>query len=1185
MKINLKNVRLKKRYLLIFMRTLVFFCCFTVFGLSPGSILSQNIKIETDTIVSVDEVFDMIGEQTDYKFIYPEDLFKNTSKVHLKKGEIKVNDLLNECITSNNLSFSFSGENAIVVSQTKVTAQQEEYQLNGIVKDPKGEPLPGVSVIVRSKKRGDITRMDGSFHILVDKDDILTFSYLGYKNIDVPVKGQKSIVIQMQESNVELDEVVVLGEASSGYAKIPKERATGSYGLISEKEIEETPALNLMERLQGKVPGVRFDISNNKVQIRGTNTYGLGDSGPLIVIDGFPAIDQNLTDVTNTTAKGNAVLSNFTSQDIENITFLKDAAAASIWGSRAANGVIVITTKKGKKEKKPTFSLSSTVSFSEKADLSQLNQMSSAEYVGFEQELFDKGFIYDPSSYKWNYNPSEGINWMLEAQRGNVTETQRDSALAVLSSRDNKKQINKYLLQSAITRQSNLSISGGAENSMYYISGTFAKDVPVYKSNEAKRFSITANLTNKFLNNNLELQTGIYYGNSKSKNNTTATDLLGVSQLGLRPYDLIADSNNNGIDRVVLYQPSVTSEYTSQGYLPWTYNAIDQLSMSNTESNEDDVRLNVSLSAKVTPWLKATVSGMYQKKISDTRNLDELYSYNTRVLLNTFTTVNNGNLEYAIPLGGILNLNNAKSHNYNLRGQLDINKTWKGIHNLNALAGAEIREVYSQSYGNKLYGFDEDTNQSQSINPTVYNSTVFGWSQKIGASNTSLSENKNRYQSYYGNASYAYKNTYVLTGSLRFDDYTLLGISRKDRIIPLWSLGGKWNMKNESFLKDVDWINNLSPRITYGTGGNVPTSGTVVPVISLPGNDNITDEPYATITTAANQNLGWETTKTYNFGLDYSFFNNRLLGSIEYYTKKTYDILVNLPYNATYGWSYLTFNAGTLKGNGVDLGITGKIIRSKNFEWSSTFNFSYNTNEVTDSRFENTTISAVNSSSPFVGYPLDYVLSYKWAGLDNTGQSQIYDKNGDIVSSTTGNADLSKEDLVYSGRKSAPYYGGFFNSFSYKGLKLDVQMSYAVGHVFRKQSINNYPTYVGFYYGTIGRQSDLADRWRESGDELITDVPGISNVSSNSINRYKYSDLLVRSASNVRLQQVSLSYSIPQKYLNNIFTSLNVTAAARNLGFVWRKNNEGIDPDYVSTSNYADLPPTRNFVFGVSATF
>jgi len=529
----------------------------------------------------------------------------------------------------------------------------------------------------------------------------------------------------------------------------------------------------------------------------------------------------------------------------------------------------------------------------------------------------------------------------------------------------------------------------------------------------------------------------------------------------------------------------------------------------------------------------------------------------------------------------------TSNESQSMRFQMNINKNFNENNGLHFLAGSEIREERREGSSQRYYGYNTDTNSSQSVNPTTYYTTIYGWQTYIGTSDNSISKYRDRYLSYYGLGSYDFMNRYHISGSVRFDDYNLLGASRKNRALPLWSVGSKWDINKEFFLRDISWLDNLSARVTYGKSGSAPGGGfgSQSAIISVGSIDFNTQLPTASISLPENPEIKWETTSTLNFGLDYAVFNNRLRGSVDLYYKKSKDILTNIPYNPTYGWSYLNYNTGTLEGHGVDVNIGGLII-NKGFKWNSNFNFAYNTNEVTDSRFKATSTNQYFGSSPILGETIGYLYAYKWAGLDETGQSTVSKKDGTIINASQGIANVSPDDLKYMGTTVAPYFGGLMNDFSYHNFTLGVQVTYFMGHVFRNTVLQNYPTYSGAQYGAVAKDELIADRWRQAGDEAVTNVPGLTNISFNSLNRYQMADINVLPADNIRLQQISLGYNVPSEWLAKTFIkSLSFNFAARNLGLLWVKNDQGIDPQYLSNNNYNTLAPQRNYTLQFNCSF
>jgi TonB-linked SusC/RagA family outer membrane protein len=1183
--------------ILLVMKLTAFFLFIALVGVNAKGI-SQSVTLSGRNI-PLEKTFATIRTQTGYLIFCDRNLLKDAQTVTVSAADMPLKQFLDIIFRNQSLQYLIQ-QQTIFVSKKSLPTILEELRpvpLQGHVTDGQGSPLEGATIKVKGSGRSVITDAKGYFTITVNVGDVIVVTFVGFKTQELSISNSTDLNIMLLPAPIAMDEVTV--NVSTGYQTISTERATGSYGVVTAKELKEVPSNNLMERLEGKVPGVRFDIRNNSIQIRSVNTF-TSNTAPLIVIDGFPMIAtgdaQRLTSVPLSTMANGAVLSTFNPDDIEQITFLKDAVATSVWGARGANGVIVIQTKHGKKGA-PLISISSTVSISKPASLSKLNWMSSAQYADLETEMVNKGFYTDPKASPY-YNPlyttnsSDVVEWLFKVQRGTATQAEADAAIARISARSNYSQIEKYLLQTAVTQQHNLSVSGGGENNTYYISGNFNKDVPIYRSNKSRNVILTANFTNDLFNRRVKLRTGFNYQYTASTINLSALDALTNSSTSLRPYDMLVDADGNHIQRNINFRPEVADSFVKMGYLPFTYNAIDELNYSNTKTASNQIRLNMGVNTKITNWMDLDLSGTYQRNINNSYTINDVNSYTGRIFMNTGTTISTttGKPVYNIPYGGTYLLSDGSAYDYSLRGQLNFSHNLAPDHYISGLFGTEIRETYNKSYGSTRYGYDPDANSFGTVNPTTPYMTMFGYTTTLGNPLTGISEQRNRYLSYYGNAAYVYKNRYNLSGSARFDDYTLLGLSRSKRAKPFWSAGFKWNAQQEQFMQGISWLNSLDVRLTYGTGGAVPLGGYNTAVISLNATDPNTQLPIAAITNPANQQLGWETTRTLNEGVDLRTFNNRLMINADVYQKKSSGILAILPFNPTYGWSSLSYNTGKMKSSGFEFGITGKLLDKKDWTVTSTFNFSYNKTKVTDNRYNTATAASLvqGGFTALNNYPVGATFVYRSAGLDPaTGQTQIYDRDKNIIKNTTNlTSAFDINDLKYVGVKIAPYQGGFFNTFRYKNFDLGVQMTYYLGHVFLKPAITNYPTYTGFS-GTLGRQIDLAYRWKQTGDEAFTDVPGLTNVNSNSVTRYRFSDKLVRSADNIRLQQISLGYHFPASMLpKRVFRSLSVSGNVRNLGMIWAKNKEKLDPEYLNAnSNYYSMPPVTSYLFNINASF
>lgn len=693
-----------------------------VLYLGLTSIYANVAKAQNEIAVKVEgaslqKLFAAIQQKSDYVIFYNDDLLSSSKKVSLNEYGT-VPEILNTALMNTGLTYSVI-DKQIVIKKSKVI-QQEQYELKGIVTDESGKPLIGVNVFLIGKQTWDITREAGDYRIMVSASDSIRFEYLGYKAKVVAVKNKKIINLSLIPDITELKGVEIVG--SNGYTSLPKERVTGSFEVMTAKELAEVPTVDIASRLEGKMAGVKVDPKTGSISVRGSNNYGAAGD-PLIVIDGFPQ-SQNDFRFSKRSVSGSSILSYLNPDDVESITVLKDAAAASIWGSRAANGVIVITTKKGKKTD-PIINFNATTTIGEKMDLGKLRVMNSEQYIDYEKDLVTGGFIIDNINNKigngGTKNPSAAQEIMFQQQRGTISMAERDELLDQLAQNDNLGQINKYLLRNSVTRQYDLSVSGGSDKSTYYLTLGYNKDEAAFRGNESQSYNITLN--NSFqLKSFLKLNTGINYLSSTFQENNTVNEALSnVSSTALRPYDMLADENGNGIDRYIIFRPEVAKGFEDKGYLPWTYNYLDELNYSNVITKGANLRLNASLTATVNSWLNFEASGMYTSIVNKTRSLSELDSYYSRNLINEATSVNSdGKLVYGIPVGAYLYDSNQGNDSQSMRFQMNINKNFNANNSLHFLAGSEISEERREGSSQKRYGYDTDTNSGQTVNPTSY---------------------------------------------------------------------------------------------------------------------------------------------------------------------------------------------------------------------------------------------------------------------------------------------------------------------------------------------------------------------------------------------------------------------------------------------------------------------------------
>lgn len=1159
--------------------------------------VAQNVTVKMKNSSFI-QVAKEIQKQTELTFLYNDAKVGGIVGLNPDFTNADVKAVLEFCLKGSGLSFSIV-DNTVVISPARQAQQQDDkLRISGKVTDERGLPLPGVNILIKGTTLGYISDVEGNYTAVCAKGDTLLFSMIGFESQIRAVNDEKPMNVKMKESIESLDEVVVV---STGYSRLPKERATGSFSVVTAKELEKRPSPNILNRLEGVVPGVYVDVkksdmtflygsnrqdgqleeqSNISMNIRGKSSFSDAMTRPLLVVDGFP------TDLE---------LKNLNPNDVESITFLKDAAAASIWGARAANGVIVIETKKGKKSGKPgtTINFGMNVMTSASPRFSTLPVMTSAEMIDYEREMVDKGYITRPVSSAWGagYAISTAAKLLLDAKDGVISQDVANAELEKLASRSAYRDVKKYLLQSSFSQQYNLSFSGASEQMSYFLSASYANERSNTKGNNGDRFTLTSNLNFKLMNW-ATLTTGIRASLLNIKDNGLGLSSMQASLgiLPLMPYDQLVDDNGNRVD-YYRYDEVFVKEREALGYQSWRYNYLDELDNKDNTRKEQAVALTMGLNIPV-PGVKGLAldgSFMYEKTNNKVRNYENENTYAARDRYNYATRYDEstGTLTHGLPGGALLNVAHTDARNYSLRGQLNYDNTIAEIHQVSALAGIEFRETRTWQNGAYYYGYNEQTllAASQIQNPYT---NIWGWNSYLldGSPETDY---QRRFLSYYGNLSYTLMNKYVVTGSVRYDDYNNFGVDRKYRATPMWSTGLSWHIGREDFIQDnVGWLNQLTFRTTYGYNGNIDQNQYPFTQISLTtGNDGYTQLPSSSINFAANPSVRWEKTGVLNFGLDFAVLNHRLSGTIELYRKYSRDLFADYQINPIFGAnassSYtLSRNAAKVNGKGIDLALNGTIVQRKDFTYRANLTFSYNSNEVKSSPYEMSSYfysSGGGSASMLEGYSMSNFWAYRWAGLDENGDALVYNADGEIIKSTEN---VTNDDLVYMGTLTPKYFGGFFNTFSYKGLSLYVGITYKFGHIFQKPTIAQQAGGRNTYYEI---NEDMAKRWRVAGDEETTDVPRIG-TNANSFTRYRGADIHVLKGDHIRLREVALTYDIPSRWLNKLMiNSGSIGFTATNLGLIWKKNNAGIDPDFIPNSRNLTMAPTPSYNFSLNLNF
>lgn len=1013
-------------------------------------------------------------------------------------------------------------------------------------------PLPGATIRLKHSKEATISGPGGMFSIrAATQRDTLVIKYIGFRIAELPISaGSNNLLVTLFPQEGALQEVVV----STGYQSLPKERATGSFVQLDADALNRRVSSDILSRLEDQAPGLTFNrgvggtMGANRSQlgisIRGQSTIS-AKVDPLIVVDNFPYQGD---------------LASINPNDVESVTLLKDAAAASIWGAQSGNGVIVITTKRGKLNQKERLSFNSNVTTGEKPDLFYQSRMSPADYIDIEKNLFAQGFYRSLETNVNKYPLTPVVKLLIAARDGHMSAGEADQQIEALKKQDVRSDLSRYFYRSSLAQQYALSLSGGRENSAHRYSAGFDRSLASLKGNSQNRFTASLDQSWFFLNRKGEFRAGLNYAGSRNTLNDAAT-ISFPGYTSLYPYARLADDAGNAlpIDKL---NTALTSQAAAQGLLDWTYRPLDELNYSDNHTSSDDYRLNASLSYRILPELKAEVLWQYGSTRTENRQLQDTTTWYTRDQINRLTQVNGASLTRPVPVGGILDLTNGRTKRNYGRAQLNYALT-TGNHELSALAGFEGRDVRTVSSRIRRYGYDAAHGSFVAVDYLgAYRSYVnpSSTSNKIFYNDAS-SDLSDRFLSWYANASYTYSRRYTVSGSARLDQSNIFGVNTNQKGVPLWSAGLAWNIHNEAFYQ-AHWLSYLKLRATYGLNGNVDNSMSAYVTASYnAGTSSLTLLPFATVSNPPNPDLRWEKVKTANLGLDFRTAGEVLSGSLDVYSKKGTDLIGDLPWAPSTGISSFKGNYAATKGSGADLLLNSRNLKGK-LGWNTAFILSYVHEKVTDYAVKQSARNYMILGYAYQGKPLYSIFSFPYAGLDPQTGDPVGYLNGQeskdystIISSTDPSA------LIYNGPARPTVSGSLRNAFSYKGFTLSAGIGYRLGYYFRRSSVTYYDLLRG-----QGGHGDYQYRWREPGDEQKTIVP--SMPASGNTNRdflYSNSPVLVEKGDHIRLQDLQASWSLPSASVKKMgLSSMQVYAYANNLGIIWKATKTGLDPDYLT---------------------
>ncbi len=1209
-----------KHRLFLHLVLLVFFAGQSaLYAVNPAPEKRVSINMEGGTLV---HLFEEIREQTSYNFLYNQEKVTGLDDININEDDATVEAVLDEVLKDTPYEYRITG-NIIVIRDAQRVQDQNQSVIRtivGVVTDAQsGETLPGVSVRAKNSVLGTVTDVDGNFSMQqLPHVKVLIFSYIGYENFELKIDERTEYKIELTQQVELIDDVVV-----TGYQVINKNELTSAITSIKAEELEKIAPLTVDQMLEGKATGLMITTLSStpgaasKVRIRGSGTF-TGNQEPLWVVDGViyedpvPLSADEINSFDNINLIGNAI-TGINPQDIESINVLKDASATALYGTRAANGVIVITTKRGKVGK-PSLNYSGGFSYTAAPTYSDFNLMNSKQRIDVSRELYQQNLGYPSEILSGNGNYSYGYEGALQ-RLWDETYTFSQFKESVSSLETLNADWFDALYQPAISQKHSVSVSGGAPNVRYYISLGYDDSQGTEKGVGVQRITARSNLDID-LSEKLLLSFNMSGSVTESDYNHSSINLFNEAYYTSRAVPVL---NADGSYAYQVQRLATGVEDTdgdgAVNDIYGNYHVLNELENSDRNITNKDLNLSASLRWNITRGLRFTTQASYR----NTTNLtEEWIGENTFFIakLRTYDDFSDMqqslvNSSATVPFGGIYSGGYTTQKAYNLRNQLNYSKVLAEKHVFNLNLGQETRSVnYLGASGWQVPGYNHAQGRSFISLPTVSSGTegkiaegymnMITWmTQNDGSIYPNITDRLSNSISGFGVFTYSFDNRYIVNFNMRSDGSNTFGQYEKYKFRPAWSTSARWNVHKESFFGNSGILDEFALRASYGFRGTMP-NGSPYLTISKFGRLSATfyPESVSSLSNFPNANLSWETTKTTNLGLNYSFFKGRINGAVDYAYSLSEGLLLSTPVSLVNGQGTQTYNGGSKEVRSFEVSLNTVNIKAKNFRWSTNANLSLERDRVIEGISND--LTSTNTISNYLGgtiyasnFPSSGFFSYQFDGLDANGLPTFKNLVADDDQTI---AEHLEQVLVYEGTRLPKYYGGFGTRVSYKNLSLSANFSYKLGYKVRLLSLYNGSQNMPMPYENMS--AEFLNRWRQSGDENSTNIPGLSSyyldlesydalgvIQASNISYiapsgvsgwYLYDNSNARTVrgDHIRWQSLTMSYNIPKKMTSRLgISNARVALQGSNLA-VWAfdKNLKGQDPEQVQGVGMPALP-------------
>ena len=1048
------------------------------------------------------------------------------------------------------------------------------------------QPVIGATIAVMSAQgtvaHGTTTDLDGKFKLEVPSGtQNLTCRFMGYTTTTIHLQtGKDNYTVYMENDSKQLNELVV-----TGYQAIDRRKLTSAVTTIKMSDEIIGGVNNIDQALAGQIAGLSSVTSSGspgapvKLRIRGTASLS-GTQDPLWVLDGIPLEGtdipsmEDLQDIDNIYQTS---IAGINPQDIESITVLKDAAATAIYGARAANGVIVITTKKGQAGK-PQINFSMKLTYNPKTDIDRLNLLNSDEKVDLELGLLQSDYTYrenkgDVARIIAGY----GLTDAYKAGGWNALSPEAQADINAL--RAVNTDWNDILFRGVFNQEYNVSLSGGSEKATYYSALGYYVEQGNVESVKNDRFNLTLK-TDYRINSKLKVGASVFANRRKQRSyltyNEGFTNPVYYSRIAnpyMRPFD---DEGNYIYDTNVQHRQG-------DDIVP-DFNIFEERANTSNENTFTSLMSIFDAEFKWNEHFKVTS----QFGLQWDENMIEKYAGQDSYAMRREKEQHQYNGTTVLPEGGSNKITENHSSQWTWKAMAEYQNRFKDIHELELMAGTEIRHNEDKSLYSAVYGYDARTLTSKPI--------IFPNEEKAESvplhTETYL---ENAFVSWFATGSYTLLHRYTLGGSIRFDGSDIFGVAKKYRYLPLYSVSGLWRISDEPFMKNVTVINHLGLRASYGLQGNIDknTSPYLIGIYDqttiLPGNSEDAIRP----SSAPNPDLRWEKTQSANIGMDLSLWDNIISLSVDYYYRKGTDLIGLRMLPLETGYTSTTVNWAQMENEGVEVALTTRNIHTKDFTWFTNLNFGYNDNTVLR---ETVAENAIKPSRE--GYSVGAIFAYKTAGLDDEGYPLFLTQDGRKVTATeffklnnAGASTLSAEEqrnlYSYIGSTEPKVSGGFMNTFKYKRVTLGINCIFNFG-----MYVQTTPTYDPTNYDRgLNSNRDILNRWTP--DHTNTTLPKLMTENDGRTGEYlRYKeqnlfrelDIWVKKQNYFRFESIRLGYELPEKWLKPVgIKSASVSLEGRNLWVIASNYHNYLDPETMGNPYAAPIP--KSFIFGLNVNF